>query len=122
MLRLLKLAARLATYCCCPRASFRSSRCRRNAPLAFVHYSFYLTELRSDDGTLRFVIKMALRNALKLVRGLRKQINDSDEDVMTIKFIEEIEMSNYQISRKSGTSGHTFEAPEGPNEISAGKG
>ena len=46
--------------------------------------------------------------------GLRKQISDSDEDVMTIKFIQEIEMSNYQITKKPGTIGHTFEAPKGP--------
>jgi hypothetical protein len=59
------------------------------------------------------VIKMALRNALRLVRGLRKQISDLDEDVMTIKLIQEIEMSNYQITKKPGASGHTFEAPEG---------
>jgi hypothetical protein len=69
---------------------------------------------RSDDQSLRFVIKMALRNALKLIRGLRKQISDSDEDVMTIKLIKEIEMSNYEIVKKAGAPGHTFEAPEGP--------
>jgi hypothetical protein len=69
---------------------------------------------KSDDAPLRFVIKMALRNALRLVRGLRKQISDADEDVMTIKFIQEIEMSNYQIVKKPGAPGHTFESPEGP--------
>jgi hypothetical protein len=70
---------------------------------------------RSDEQPLRFVIKMALRNALKLVRGLRKQISDSDEDVMTNKLIQEIELSNYTITKKSGAPGHTFEAPKGPS-------
>jgi hypothetical protein len=35
-----------------------------------------------DDAALRFVLKMALRNSLKLVKGLRKQISDIDEDVI----------------------------------------
>jgi hypothetical protein len=68
-----------------------------------------------DDQPLRFVIKLALRNAFRLVRGLRKQISDPDEDVMAIKFIQEIEMSNYQITKKPGAAGHTFEAPTGPD-------
>jgi hypothetical protein len=38
---------------------------------------------------LHFVIKMALRNALKLVRRLRKQVSDIDEDMMATKLIEE---------------------------------
>jgi hypothetical protein len=67
----------------------------------------------ADQG-LHFVIKMALRNALKLVRGLRKQISDTDEDVIAVKVIQEINLSNYEITKKSGSSGHTFQAPTTP--------
>jgi hypothetical protein len=85
--------------------------------LAFVPNLFSYEEMpKSDNEPLRFVIKMALRNAFRVIAGLRKQINEMDEDVMTIKFIQEIEMSNYQITKKSGASGHTFEAPKGPRE------
>jgi hypothetical protein len=65
---------------------------------------------------LRFVIKMALRNALRLVPGLRKRISDRDEDVTASKFIDEIEQSNYEIVKRSGAVGHTFAAPKGPGE------
>jgi hypothetical protein len=65
---------------------------------------------------LHFVIKMALRNALKLVRGLRKQISETEEDVMTSKLLQEIGLSNYEIVRRQGAAGHTFEAPTGPTE------
>ena len=37
--------------------------------------------------SLRFVLKMALHNALKTVKGLRKQIGDIDEDVMVGKLL-----------------------------------
>ena len=57
------------------------------------------------------MIKMALRNALKLVRGLRKQISDIDEDVMTAKLIKEINLSNYEIVKKAGTCGHVVDLP-----------
>ena len=70
--------------------------------------------MSKPDGALHFLIKMALRNALKLVPGLRKQIGDIDEDVMASKLLLEIEMSNYDIVRSPGAAGHTFEAPEGP--------
>jgi hypothetical protein len=69
---------------------------------------------KSDNEPLRFVIKMALRNAFRVIAGLRKQISDMDEDVITIKFLQEIEMSNYEITKKPGASGHTFEALKGP--------
>jgi len=64
-----------------------------------------------DDRSLRFVIKMALRNALKLVRGLRKQITELDEDVMAGKLIDEINLSNYEIVKKAGTCGHVVDLP-----------
>jgi hypothetical protein len=54
-----------------------------------------------------------MSRCVRLVPGLRRQISDIDHNVMTIRFIEEIEMSNYQITKKPGASGHTFEAPKG---------
>ena len=66
------------------------------------------------EDPFRFVIKMALRNALKLVRGLRKQISDAEEDVMAAKLIEEIKLSNYMITKKAEPCGHTFELSEPP--------
>jgi hypothetical protein len=70
--------------------------------------------MSKPDRALHFVIKMALRNALKLVPGLRKQIGDLDEDVIVSKLLLEIGQSNYEIVRKPGSPGHTFETPSGP--------
>jgi hypothetical protein len=78
--------------------------------LVFVLVLFFTRAMPVSDG-LRFVIKMALRNALKLVRGLRKQISDIDEDVMTAKLINEINLSNYEIVKKAGTCGHVVDLP-----------
>jgi hypothetical protein len=69
--------------------------------------------MSKPDTTLHFVIKMALRNALKLVPGLRKLVGDIDEDVMASKLLLEVDHSNYEIVRRSGSTGHTFEAPAG---------
>jgi hypothetical protein len=69
--------------------------------------------MSKPDSALHFVIKMALRNALKLVPGLRKQIGDIDEDVMASKLLLEIDQSNYVIVRGAGSTGHTFDAPAG---------
>src|SRR3979411_2187824 len=51
---------------------------------------------------LHFVVQMALRNALKLVRGLRKQISEAEESVMTGKLLDEIALSNYEIVKRAG--------------------
>jgi hypothetical protein len=65
------------------RPAGKSDAVGRRATIAFVRVLFStLTMSLPDDRGLRFVIKMALRNALKLVRGLRKQITELDEDVM----------------------------------------
>jgi hypothetical protein len=66
-----------------------------------------------DDAALRFVLKMALRNALRMVKGLRKQISDMEEDVMVGKLIEELRMSSYEVVKKVGDTGHTFDPPAG---------
>jgi hypothetical protein len=48
-----------------------------------------------DDAALRFVLKMALRNAFKMVKALRMQISNIDEEVVVAKLIEELQMSSY---------------------------
>jgi hypothetical protein len=58
-----------------------------------------------DGAAVRFVFKMALRNSLKLVKGLRRQIGDIDEDVIVGKILDELRMSSYDIIKKSGTTG-----------------
>jgi hypothetical protein len=63
---------------------------------------------------LQFVVEMALRRALKLVRGLRKQIDEREESIMAAALIREINLSNYQIVRRPDAPGHTFEVPIGP--------
>jgi hypothetical protein len=54
----------------------------------------------TDDDALRFVLKMALRNALKLVKGLRKQVREIDESIVVTKLLSEIDVSGYEIVRK----------------------
>jgi hypothetical protein len=67
------------------------------------------------DDSPRFIVKMALRKALKLVRSLRRQITDLDEDVMTANLIEELDISGWEIRKIPGRSaGFTFEAPDAP--------
>jgi hypothetical protein len=68
------------------------------------------------ENPLRFVVAQALRKALKLVRGLRKQIDERDEQVMAAKLIDEIGIAGYEIVRKQGNSRFTFEPPTGQNE------
>jgi hypothetical protein len=38
---------------------------------------------------LRFGLRMALRNAFKIIRGLRRQISEIDEGVIVNKVLEE---------------------------------
>jgi hypothetical protein len=68
----------------------------------------------NHDPGLHFVVQMALRNALKLVRGLRKQISEAEESVMAGKLLDEIALSSYRIVKDAGAAGHTFAAPTGP--------
>ncbi len=56
-----------------------------------------------------FILKMALRKALKLVRGLRRQITDVDE-----KIIDELDTSGWEITQKPSRAGFTFETPTSP--------
>jgi len=69
--------------------------------------------MTDDDKDLSFVLKMALRNALKLIPGLRKQLGDKDEDIVVLKFLRELEVSGFEIVRKPRNAGFTLETPGG---------
>ena len=61
---------------------------------------------------LLFSVQMALRKALKMVPGLRRQIGERDERVMAIKFVSEISIA-HDIVRKPGAAGHVCDPPTG---------
>jgi hypothetical protein len=61
-----------------------------------------------QEDSIRFLLKMALRKALKLIRRLRKQVSDIDEDIMAKKMLDELDISGWEIRKKPGGS------PEGP--------
>jgi hypothetical protein len=63
---------------------------------------------------LLFSVQMALRKALKMVPGLRKQIVERDERVMAIKFVSEISIA-YDIVRRPGEVGHVCDPSTGPD-------
>lgn len=54
---------------------------------------------------------MALRNALKLIPGLRKQLSEKDEDVVVLNLLRELEASGYEIVKKPGNAAFTLETP-----------
>jgi hypothetical protein len=56
---------------------------------------------------------MALRNALKLIPGLLKQLNDKDEDIVVLKRWRKLDTGGYEIVPKSGYAGSTLEMPGG---------
>jgi hypothetical protein len=66
-----------------------------------------------NDKDRSFVLKMALRNALKPIPGLRKQLSDKDEDVVVLKLLRELEVSGYEVVKKPGNADFTFETPGG---------
>jgi len=49
-----------------------------------------------------FLVKTALPKALKLIRGLRKQVSDIDEDIMAKKMLDELDISGWKIRKKPG--------------------
>jgi hypothetical protein len=42
----------------------------------------------------RFVLKMQLRKALGVIKGLRRHISDADEDVVVLKLLEEVDVAS----------------------------
>jgi hypothetical protein len=69
----------------------------------------------NDD--LRFVVKVALRRSLAQVRGLNQQINEIEEDVIALTFLEQIDVAGYEILRKPGHVDLTFETPGGDGAV-----
>ncbi len=60
---------------------------------------------------------MALRKALKLIRGLRRQVTDIDESIMAKKIIDELDTSGWEITQKPDRpAGFTFETPDDPGK------
>jgi hypothetical protein len=60
-----------------------------------------------------FVLKMQLRKALSLIKGLRRHISDADEDVIVLKLLEELDVAGFEIVKKPGSAGFTFDTPGG---------
>ncbi|HEY6258204.1 MAG TPA: hypothetical protein VIY51_20675 [Xanthobacteraceae bacterium] len=72
---------------------------------------------QTTDPAVRFVVKMALRRSLKLIKGLRRQLTDIDENIMVDKLLSELDTSGWQIVRQLGRSaGFTVEKPTGPDD------
>ncbi|HEY6254258.1 MAG TPA: hypothetical protein VIY51_00525 [Xanthobacteraceae bacterium] len=65
---------------------------------------------QTDDDALRFVVTMAIRNALKPVR---KHIGKIDERIVVTKLLRELETAGYEIVRKPGSAGFAVEPPTG---------
>jgi hypothetical protein len=65
----------------------------------------------------RFVLKMQLRKTLGVIKGLRRHINDADEDIIVLKLLEELDVAGYEIVKKPGNAGFTFETPGGDGSV-----
>ena len=59
----------------------------------------------------RFVLKMRLRKALSAIKGLRRHITDADEER------NRVEAPSYEIVKKPGNAGFTFETPGGDGSV-----
>jgi hypothetical protein len=66
-----------------------------------------------DNKDHSFIVKMALRNALKLIPG--KKISDKDEDIVVLKLL--LDVSGYQIVKNPGNVGFTFDTPGGDGAV-----
>jgi hypothetical protein len=57
-------------------------------------------------------------HALKLVRGLRKQITDLDERVMTTELLRQLHIGGWEVRKRpdAPSAGFTFEPPTGPEK------
>jgi hypothetical protein len=65
----------------------------------------------------RFVLKMQLRKALGLIKGLHQHISGADEDLIVLKLLEELDAAGYEIVKKPGNAGFTFETPGGDGSV-----
>jgi hypothetical protein len=59
----------------------------------------------TDAESFRFTIKLALRRAFRLVRGLSKQVSDSEVELMATEIAAEIKRSNWIVKRGEPTVG-----------------
>jgi hypothetical protein len=60
-----------------------------------------------------FVLKMKLRNALFLIKGLRRHVSAADEDVIAHKLLQELDVAGYEIVKKPGNARFVLDAPDG---------
>jgi hypothetical protein len=73
---------------------------------------------RTREESVLFLVKMALRRALKVVRGLRRLISDTDEGIMAKKLVDDLRVSGWEIRQRPDAprAGFTFEPPDGPEK------
>jgi len=64
-----------------------------------------------------FVLKMQLRKALSLIKGLRRHVSNTDEDVIVSKVLKEFDVAGYEIVKKPGNAGFTFDTPGGDGAV-----
>jgi hypothetical protein len=63
------------------------------------------------------VLKMALRKAFRMKKGVRRQISDAEADIIVLKLLEELHVAGYEIVKKPGNAGFTFETPGGDGSV-----
>ncbi len=51
-----------------------------------------------------FILQRAPHKALRLIRGLRRQVTDVDESIMTKKIIDELDIRGWEIAQKPSRS------------------
>jgi hypothetical protein len=49
-----------------------------------------------------FVLKMALRKALVLIKGLCREIGSAEEDIIVLKLMRELHLAGYEIVKRPG--------------------
>jgi hypothetical protein len=60
---------------------------------------------------------MALRKALRMKKGVRRQISDAEADIIVLKLLDELNVAGYEIVKKPGDAGFTFETPGGDGSV-----
>jgi hypothetical protein len=61
-----------------------------------------------EEDRIRFLLKMSLRKALKLIRRLRRQVSEINEDIMAKKILDELDICGWEI--RGGNAGFHFRA------------
>jgi hypothetical protein len=56
---------------------------------------------------LVFSFKMALRNALKVLRGMRKSLTDEQQDRVAEMMVEDLRRQNWKIEKGPTPEGHS---------------